>query len=184
MISANARAGFDNVLKDAACNAMVNDPSQICELETIETVTATSDKKLIVLTISGYLFRLMVFIHFADTFVLRQHMARRSRENGNALSDQEFTDVLQERANMCCGAMSRNLTQVFPHLGMSTPNMLSSHCIRYLPKLQGGHVQHFRVHVDNAALVEMSLCVSEYADLDFTLEIAAADANTGELEMF
>ena len=184
MISASARNSFDNVLRAAAKVALVGDVSQVLELVSVLGIKPHANKQSVMLTISGYLFRLRVFFHYIDDAMTRAHFGRMSRRPLEEMTDQIFADALKECANMCCGAISRDLAQAFPHLGMSTPNILSSHCMAYLQTLQASHVQHFAVDIDRSNLFEISLCVSEYADLDFHLELAAVAQGSGELEMF
>jgi hypothetical protein len=184
MISASARNSFDNVLKAAAKVALVGDASQVLELVPLPEFKPHASKQSVMLTISGYLFRLRVFFHYIDDPMTRAHLGRMSRRPLEEMTDQMFADALKECANMCCGAVSRDLAQAFPHLGMSTPNILSSYCMAYLQMLHASHVQHFAVGIDQSSLFELSLCVSEYADLDFHLELAVEAQGSGELEMF
>ncbi len=183
MISEAARRSFDQMLEQALRPAVAAQSS--FNMESRTELQPAQDSRLVAITLSSYLFRMMVLIGFSNDEATRSHMARWSRKAVDVMTEQEFVDALFEMANMGCGALSRSLTGVFPHIGMSTPNLLDWRCAEYLQILRGSHRQQFAVTVDSAPLFHVYLCVSEYADLDFHVNaVATQEESTGELEMF
>ena len=142
------------------------------------------ETRLAAITLSSYLFRMMVLISFSDDAATRQHIATTIRRPVADMTDKEFLDAISEMANMGCGALSRALSTVFPHIGMSTPNLLDWRCASYLDLLRHGHLRQFTATINSAPLFHVYSCVSEYADLDFAYASSAEAESTGELEMF
>ncbi len=136
------------------------------------------------LTISSYLFRLLVLIHFTPDDATKAYFAKANQLDLSDMNEQSFHDTISEYGNMCCGILNRELGVFFPHIGMSTPNILDKHCASYLRLLGGGHIQHFAVGINGAPLFQVSLCVCDYADLDFMVDANEENSHTGELELF
>jgi hypothetical protein len=184
VISNSARESFDHLLVQGIKNGLVNQDRDSCEVTVQDNLTNSVEQYLAALTISSYLFRLMVFIHFAADDPTREYIATSSSTNLSDMNEKLFMDAICERANMCCGSLSRDLSQFFPHIGMSTPNIIDRHCASHLHLLNLGHKRHFRVDVNDTAQFHVTLCVSTYDKLDFVVDKSAADAGSGELEMF
>jgi len=184
MISTNACDGFDHLLKQGIKNHLVNQEGDSYEVLAVDDLASAHESHLVVLTISSYLFRLMVFIHFAADDPSRLHLAKLSKISVEDMTEQVFIDAICERANMFCGALSRDLALSFPHVGMSTPNMVDRRCASHLHLLNPAHVRHFKVDVNNAASFRVTLCVNDYDHLDFLVDKTAAEVDGGELEMF
>lgn len=184
MISNQARNGFDHLLKQAIKSNMVASPDDVCEIGVIPDQSDIKQTKIVILTISSYLFRLMVLVYFTPDSRTKEHFARISGIEASDMSEQAFNDVIAECGNMCCGVLNRDLCQYFPHLGMSTPNFIEKNCSLYLHDLNPGHLQHFKVDINGDLLFHVSLCVSDYSDLDFVVDVNEVATNTGELELF
>ena len=184
MITNNAREGFDYLLLQGIKSCLANQDSDNCQINIKNDLTESQEPHLAVLTISSYLFRLMVFIHFATDNPTREHFAKLCKTNAHDMNEKVFMDAICERANMCCGSLSRDLSRAFPHIGMSTPNIINRQCALHLHLLNFVHIRHFKVEVNTATHFHVTLCVNSYDDLDFTVDKFASDASTGELEMF
>ncbi|MFX5817232.1 hypothetical protein ABTE26_20265, partial [Acinetobacter baumannii] len=74
-ISASARDGFDTLLQQALRSSLVPSDAS-AEISVVEDIAALTEKKMVVLTISSYLFRLMVMFHFTPDAATRGHFAR------------------------------------------------------------------------------------------------------------
>lgn len=183
MISSSARDGFDTLLTQALRNSLANGSTSF-EVSTLTDVAAISEKKMVVLTVSSYLFRLMVMFYFTPDAATKEYFARLNNVNAEDMSEQSFMDAIAECGNLCCGILNRDLGNFFPHIGMSTPNVIDRHCATYLQMLNCGHVQHFAVDIDAAPRFHVTLCVSDCADIDFTVSPEEMDSSTGELELF
>ena len=164
--------------------AMAAQSEDICEVSIASDLKGMKATKCVVLTISSYLFRLMVLIYFTPDATTKSHFAKANRLHESDMSEQALIDAISEFSNMCCGALSRDLSPIFRHIGMSTPNILDTECASYLHLFKCGHTQHFKVEVNNHAHLHFSLCVSEYSDIDFEVDTTTEDVSTGELELF
>ena len=83
-----------------------------------------------------------------------------------------------------CGAINRDLSHHFPYLGMSTPNVLERQCIDYLDELDASFIRHFRVVINDGVTFHASLCVCDFADIDFQVDTTVVEESHGELELF
>ncbi|QJQ00980.1 hypothetical protein [Herbaspirillum rubrisubalbicans] len=182
-ISAAARDGFDTLLQQALRSSLVPSAAS-AEITVLDDVAAIVEKKMVVLTISSYLFRLMVMFHFTPDAATRGHFARLTRANPAEMGDQAFMDAIAECGNLCCGIFNRELGRFFPHLGMSTPNVIDTQCVAYLQKLNCAHVRHFAIDLADAPRFHVSLCISAYDHLDFAVSVEEQVDTTGELELF
>lgn len=184
-ISASARDSFDTLLQQALRGSVV--PSGADAVITAVEVDDLAEKKMVVLTISSYLFRLMVMFHFTPDAATKGHFARPAGDGAaevGAEGEQAFMDALAECGNLCCGIFNRELGRFFPHLGMSTPNVIDTQCLHYLHKLRHAHVRHFAIDIDQSPRLHVSLCVSAYDRLDFAVSAEEQADTTGELELF
>ena len=184
MISNQAREGFDHLLTRALKVSMAAPDEDAPTLQTVDDLRYVDASTMVVLTVSSYLFRLMVMIHFTPNAATRAHIARVHRMAPETMSEQSFHDAIAECGNICCGILNRDLGAFFPHIGMSTPNMIDTKCASYLDILHCGHIRHFEMNIAGNALFHISLCVCDYADLDFVVDVNEAAADTGELELF
>ena len=184
MISNNARDGFDYMFMQGIKGGLVASPEDNCEISVLPDLSEVKETKLVILTVSSYLFRLMILIYFTPDQATREHFARVNKSLVEDMSEQDFDDAISECGNISCGILNRELAHFFPNIGMSTPNILDRDCSSYLEILNTGHVQHLRVDINETIHFHASLCVCAYADLDFKVEISDEVASTGELELF
>lgn len=184
MISIQARDGFDNLLIHATKSSLVASKDDVCEVTVLADTSAIKNTKMVVLTVSSYLFRLVILIYFNLDTPTKEHIARSRNVDASDMDDQDFYDSIAEFGNICCGTLNRGLAPFFPHIGMSTPNIIDKNCSSFLGRLNCGYTKHFRVDINDAVHFHIGLCVSDYADLDFTVIIEQDDSGTGELELF
>ena len=186
MISQNASAGFEALLVQSLKKAMTVLPDDHCEVVAVTATDAFSGSSVVVLTSSSYVFRVMVLIYFSADMPTKTHFSRRQGILPEELNEQAFIDAICESANMCSGGFNRELGRFFPHIGLSTPNILERRCADHISALKAGLVRHFQVTVNGAILFHASMCVCDYDTLDFayhpdTLSDAVGE---GELEFF
>ncbi|HEY4073224.1 MAG TPA: hypothetical protein VGM52_08980 [Herbaspirillum sp.] len=184
MISTHARDGFDHFLTRALKASLVASDDDVCDVRVVDALSEIDASTMVILTISSYLFRLMVMLHFTPDERTREHVARINKMSAEEMNEQSFHDALAECGNICCGILNRDLGAIFPHIGMSTPNIIDTKCAAYLDMLNCGHIQHFEVNIADSPLFHVSLCVCDYADLDFVVDVHEEAADTGELELF
>ncbi|HJW72935.1 MAG TPA: hypothetical protein VJ486_08760 [Geothrix sp.] len=184
MISERARASFDTLLKRAMCEHLSVSPEVPCEVEVIEGIDHIEEEEFVVLTVSSYLFRLVVLFYFTGNEETREHFAKLIRTPAKRLDDKVFYDAVSEFGNLCCGSINRDLGRHFPHVGMSTPNVLRRGSIAFLDTLGAEYIQHFKIDLGTSIRFHATICVCEYGDLDFNAEAKVVEENLGELELF
>jgi len=184
MISDRARSGLDFTMINALKDALTASGDERCEVEVIEDTKGLKDRKMVILTVTSYLFRAMTMLYFTMNKQTRQHLARINRAEMSAMDDTAFIDVIGECGNIACGALNRELAQHFPHIGMSTPNVLDNDSAGYLSALKPDYVRHFKVRINETLTMHASLCFCVFADIDFTVDMTQTEESNGEMEMF
>lgn len=185
MITQQAKDAFDFIVSNALKSALPSSSDDHVVVEVIEDVTEAKEKKIVLLTVSSYLFRVMTMMYFTLNRESKYHFAAINRTDPESMTENDFLDVICECGNIFCGALNRELAQHYPHLGMSTPNVLDRDCVDYLKELDAGHIRHFKVTINDVFTLHASLAVCDFADIDFTVDMTSnADESNGELEMF
>lgn len=190
MISDRARAGYDHLLGQALKTSLVAASGDHCAISILSDHAEIDETNIVVLTVSSYLFRAMVMLYFSPDDVTKAHFARKNNIEPADMDVQAFQDAIAECGNICCGILNRDLAEFFPHIGMSTPNVIDRNCTFYLQQLNCGHIQHFNVDLEHPDLsgqclqFHATLCVCDYADIDFVVDLTEESADTGELEFF
>ncbi|HET8694969.1 MAG TPA: hypothetical protein VFM33_09910 [Aquabacterium sp.] len=185
MITQQAKDAFDYIVINSLKGALSSSSDDRVEVEVIDDVKDAKEKKIVLLTVSSYLFRVMTMLYFTLNKESKQHFAAINRSDPQSMTEGDFLDVICECGNIFCGALNRELAQHFPHLGMSTPNVLDRDCVDYLQELDAGYIKHFKVAINDMVTMHASLAVCDYADIDFTVDMSSnADENNGELELF
>ena len=183
MISPTARQTIDQMVFRAIRASPLLGIGVARSVEVRPDLTQLASEQAVVLTVSSYVFRLTFMIHFAQDDQTRAHFAAFNRVAASDLDDQQYLDAIRECGNVCCGNLNRDLVRFFPHVGMSTPNIIDRRCVAYLDKLGEGYVQHFVLLDAAGPPFAVTVCVNAFADLDFAGDFADAE-ETGELEMF
>ena len=183
MISKQAQEGFEHVFRHGLKEGLSPLADDECVLTVLPDLTGAQEPQVVILTTSSFLFRLIVLIHFTLDAPTKEHFARMNNKPVAEMDAQTFYDVVSECGNLCCGIMNRDLLAAFPHMGLSTPNILDKQCAAYLDVLKYGHIKHIRVDINNSVRFHATLCVCEHTDLDFAVDVDAEES-TGELEMF
>lgn len=144
-------------------------------------------KELFMLTISSQLFRVVIIMHFSRTSDFEQVVIDVLKLNATTLDQDKFYDFVGEVGNSICGAIKRELGRTVPSLGMSTPNRLSTECLKYIKARPIDHQAHVEVLRDDHRLFSTSLYL--FADHDLNYEVKTVvknedDVASGELEFF
>jgi hypothetical protein len=184
-ISPAAQASFELLVQHALCRALAPEGQKA----SAQVLAALPDKMVegeaVVLTVASYQFRIIVAIYHRLDEATKAHFAALNGQDPEGYPDDAFLDALRECGNIACGAINRDLGVHFPHVGMSTPNILSRGALAYAPDLGRSLTRHMCItglSLDFYA----SLYVAADARLDFRAEVPADDeaADTGEMEMF
>lgn len=184
MITDRARASLDRLMVASLKSGMPVAGASV-DVTAFESVALIGEKKIVVLTVSSYLFRVMAILYFKPDAATRAYFNRGADPDAPALGDAAFHDRVAECGNVCCGALNRSLGAHFAHVGMSTPNIIDRDCMKYLDLLGCSLVRHYRVVLAGDLTVFASLCVASYGPIDFHVDPSAdAQVDTGELELF
>lgn len=184
MISERAKAAFNGMVMQGIRGGLLGPSDTLLSLEPVADIPPALQGEVVMLSVVSYQFRLLILIHFQRDAATRAHFADLTRVQAASMDEQMFNDAVAECGNMCCGTLNRELGRVFSHIGMSTPNRIDSRCANHLALLDYGHLQHFALQLQSGLCFRISLCVTEYQDLDFALEPPAEVQSTGELELF
>jgi len=184
MISQQAKDAFEFFVTNALKTALVASPDDRCEVTRLEDDSEINEQKFVLLTVSSYLFRALALVHFTLDAPTRRHLAAINHADVASMSEDDHHDVIGEVGNIFCGAVNRELSHHFPYLGMSTPNVLDHHCIDYIDELKASYIRHFRIVVNDGLTLHATLCVCDFADIDFHVDTTAVEESNGELELF
>lgn len=158
-------------------------PDDPVEITPIADVTGIAASKIVMLSVSSYYFRLMVLIYFTPDEQTKAHFASINKVAASAMDEQAFIDAIHECGNICCGNVNRALARVFPHVGMSTPNIIDRQCALYRSVLDSTHEQHVAITIPGGPSFHASVCCKAYRELDFEA-VVVEEESTGALEMF
>jgi hypothetical protein len=107
-----------------------------------------------------------------------------NRQYYGAASDAKMEIAFAEIANLCCGALNRELANDFPHLGMSIPYALGAQCLSNLDELKPEYVSRHGITINGSVRLEATLCICCSAPVELAARPDAMAASTGELELF
>lgn len=179
MISEQAKQGVNFLFTKAVKANLSVDPADIVEVAQLPDA-AFSDlpgNNIVVLTISSYLFRLLIIFHVNADRATEGYFTKSG-------SGRSFHEVFGEIGNLCVGAMNRDMGNHFLHLGMSTPYMLESRSLPFLNELKPGYIARHQIGINSDVSLHATLCLCAYAPIDFRVDTSAADEETGAIELF
>lgn len=182
MISARATNSFDQMLILGIKASMGEIASADCVVEVLGHPEEIQESHVVLLTVASYVFRLSVLVYFSHDEPTKAHFANMTHVDPAKMTEQDFLDAIQECSNMCCGTLNRELVHTFPHVGMSTPNIIERECVSYLQSLPGGHLQHFRVINNIGQNFYFAICVRDFADIDFEWAPVEEIDSSGEIK--
>lgn len=186
-VSARAAAGLDDFVAQAVRNAL-RVPGQDAALQRLdEQAPLPPEPEVVMLTVSSYLFRALLFIHVDRGPAWRGFVAALAGGDADDYGDERFVDALMERGNLACGAFNRELAHYYPHTGMSTPCLLERGSLNHVRALHPALTRRYRVQATPDLALHLTLVLCAFADIDFAFEPRAAEVEeeaAGELEMF
>lgn len=186
MISAHAKDSFERIFRKAAQTRLVLDADDRCEVTPLAHADvdalivrdeASDSRKVVILTISSIVFRLLLILHVDASDAARRYYLKDGDER-------PLHEAFLETANLCCGAMNQALLQSFPDLGMSTPYVLDARCLPHLHALKPALVSSYSVAIGTHVRLAATVCVCTHAPLDFVADTSDAEETSGELELF
>ncbi len=181
MITEQSQRNLESAFHKAVRANLVREPSDVCDIvpAVIGPVSDRSAEKLLLITLSTFVFRLVMIFRIPETQATVDYYT----QVGTA---QTLEDVFAEVANMCGGTLSRALSMSFPHLAMSTPRSVSSQCIAFVSEMKPQYVASYRITINEAVQLQATLCLCGSAPVDVADSAVSADEDeaVGELEMF
>ena len=179
MLSDQSRQGLDSAFERAARGTLVRSQDDACQIvtESADGTAALSADPLLVITISTFAFRLLTLFQVADNDANRAYFLAPG-------ADCTLQEGFAEVANLCSGALSREMSSIFPHLAMSIPSRLSPQCLDSLAQLKPDYTSRHTVAINIGVQVSVTLCMCCSAPVDIPVTIAQQQAASGELEIF
>jgi hypothetical protein len=179
VITAHAKDSIERIFFKAAKSRLKMHAGDVCEIVPagVHGARNIADANLVVLTISGIAFRLLLILHFDADERTHQYFIKEE-------SERTCLEVFLEICNLCCGAVNQELLHYFPDLGMSTPYVLSARCMPYLDALKPEFLASYAVTINDAISLAATICVCAHAQIDFVAEVSAVEDTSGELELF
>ena len=165
-----------SVFERCAQASLARSQDDVFEIAAAPTASLGGDF-LLIITTSSFSFRLLTIFHVEDNETNRAYFVPAS----SGVSLQEgFAEV----ANMCCGALNREIGPCFPHLAMSIPSRLSARCVEHLPQLNADYIGRFTININSAVRLGVTLCMCCTAPVEIPLTQNSVQQSGGELEMF
>jgi hypothetical protein len=163
----------------AATATLTRSAGDVCDVKTAKGVESElrTESPLLLITISSFVFRLVTIFQFSNSDATREYYSG----SGSTVSPEEtFTEVV----NLCCGALSRELSAQFKHLAMSIPYRLESSCLEFLGELKAGLTTTYDITINDAARMRATLCLSSSRPIEFAAPAPEVSHAGGALEMF
>jgi hypothetical protein len=183
MISEESMRNIDTAFHKVVRASLVRDAGDVCEIVTAErgVVGSYAGDKMLLITIASFVFRLIIIFRIAENPATRAYYVRGE-------GDQTLDEVFAETANMCVGALNRELSVNFPHLAMSTPHILSSKCIAFLGELKPQYISSHLITINDAVKLQATLCMCCSAPVEVAGRVAGNESEdesrVSELELF
>ena len=178
VLSEQTKQSIEQAFHRSLRASLTREPDDVCAIAPASG-PATAGKPgeiLLVVTISSFVFRLLTL------FQIGADPATRAYYVGAA--QQSLDEAFREFANMCCGALNRELSEQIPHMAMSIPYTLSSQCLAFLGELRPSFQSSSTVTINDSVQLHVTLCMCCSAAVDFVVSAPAAETTSGELEMF
>lgn len=177
-ISEQAKQGMDWVFTKAVRTNLVMNQDDTIDISLLRKGTMdTPEKRIVLLTVASYVFRLLVIFHVDSDRKTREYFTKFD-------SNRDVYEAFGEVGNMCCGALNRDLGNYFLHMGMSTPYVLERECIPFLAELNPDFIWQYKIAINESVVLHATLCLNAHADIDFCVDHSRVEESVGELEMF
>jgi hypothetical protein len=176
MLSEKATKNIADTFRRAAGDTLVRKAGDICNIEPTHDRAADLSASLLMITISSFSFRLVIVFQVADEQPTRDYYT----SGGESTLNEAFAEV----ANMCCGALGRELSAQFKHLAMSIPYGLEARCTAFLQELTPRFQASYDIVINAEARVRATLCVCCKRPIEFAAVTAEVSHCDGELEIF
>ena len=179
MMTEQSRQSLGDSFCRAAKLGLVRAPEDALHIEQLAGLQPATrpGEAVLVITTSSFAFRLLTIFHVVSTPESLSYYGDRAGEQKLDVSFAEF-------ANLCCGALNRELSVHFPHLAMSIPYCLSSQCLNCLDDLKPEFLSRYAITINDSVRLEATLCMCCSAPVDIVTTASLVEQTTGELELF
>jgi hypothetical protein len=179
MLSEQSKRSIAAVFQRSAGVCLIRTPGDVCNIVPAQDRNSAEQlgESLLLITISSFVFRLLTIFHISGNPATRAYFA-------GGTADRTLEDGFSEFANLCCGAMNRELSLQGPQLAMSIPYTLSRHCLAFLDALQPQYLASYAITINESVQLQATLCMCCHAPVEFTAGTGAVEHGGGELEMF
>ena len=180
MLSDQTARNLADAFRRAASATLIRSAGDVCDVKPAikgaESELQT-ESPLLLITISSFVFRLVTIFQFSGNEATRQYYAG----SGAAVMPEEtFTEVV----NLCCGALSRELSAQFKHLAMSIPYRLEASSLKFLGELKAGLTTTLDITINDSARMRATLCMSAIRPIELAAPATEVSHAGGALEMF
>ncbi|MGK5093810.1 hypothetical protein WDW89_17585 [Deltaproteobacteria bacterium TL4] len=185
MISQSAKDAFCTLFNKATNETLNKDGyKHQWMVKMVDRIDHIHAREFVVLTLCSYDFRVFMTVHFTCTKRTIQYVSESLHIPPEQVTREKFYDYLGEYGNNYCGTVKRELQCVFPHLGMSTPDLLEERSFRYFEHLKFEYSLYSEAVSENNVRLTFGLYVCPYGDLNFMLPEKKEEIVSGELEFF
>lgn len=139
----------------------------------------------VVITLSSYVFRIVVLLYFDNNEQLRLFLPAEEAEKTSEHQMSALLSRISEFANVYCGKFKQYLEHSYPFIGMSTPITLEAHCARHIDDQD----YHARLHLagnnSESASFPSSVYLHSLNGVEFTLSpspVVEETSEAGDLE--
>ncbi|CAK0759446.1 conserved hypothetical protein [Gammaproteobacteria bacterium] len=190
MINVNVLSALEWLFEKSIRNNSVHGPEDSCVVTFQADAllsTETASRRLVVINISSYIFRIITLFDLDTDAATASHLAKVMRRGNEILVGKALLDAFGEFANIICGEVNRELSVKFRHTGMSTPFLLENSCLPYVSILKPSQVCSAEVNINDSVCfrVIICICIDNKANLDFDINRTGQQSiSTGDLELF
>ena len=170
---------FEDAFRRAATMNLVRSTNDSISIKPMKSQDTSSPpgSRLVIITISSFAFRLLTVFQVHDSTAMRAYY-------GGGAAKEPIDATFAEVANLCCGALNRELSQSFPHLAMSIPYSLSSRSIQFLDVLRPQFLSGHSICIDSRIQLEATLCMCCTTLVELGATVKRPTEDSGELELF
>lgn len=179
LVSPQSKERLDRAFQKAARTCLARSETDSCDFAQADPKHSevAIGEQLVLVTISSFTFRLLVIFHLHESEQTREYFI-------GAAAGRTLEESFYEVANMCCGALNREIAQQYAHLAMSIPFTLAGPCVGYLRELRPQHICDYLITLNQSVQVRVTLCMCCSVPFELSSTEVESEPVSGELEMF
>ncbi len=174
-LSPQSREHLTQAFHKAVRAHLTCDAADECAIEPLAKERGICGEHLFLITIASFVFRLTIMFDILADRVTQSYYVR-------GAATHPLVEAFADAANLCCGALNRELSQSFPHLGMSIPYLLRGPCVAQVRALNPQYLASFAITINRAVRFQGTLCLTCSAPIEVRAGTALGE-ETGVLEL-